>query len=503
MILPARACGLCGMTRLALVLAFLLLLVPAATVARGQPAGSARETSIFYYPWYGTPSWDGGYSHWDQNGHTPPLDLASSYYPARGPYSSQDPRVVAAQMRDIAGAGIKEVVSSWWGWGSSEDLLLPMIVRMATRQGMHVAAQIEPYDGRTAESVGTDLVHLHGLGINRAYVYHPFEIDEASWAAVLPTVQGVQVLAQTANVARAQAAHFAGIYTYDVVSFGPATLGPLCTRAHKAGLVCAPSVGPGYEALRATGDTHVRPRDGGATYDAMWRAAIHAGADRVTITSYNEWHEGTQIEPAMTPLPRRLTAVGRPVTSPVREPYESYEGAYGLHGRQASRAYLTRTAYWTALYRAGLSPSGSARVTRKPAAHGRKGGMGAERWRMLSMTDTFGTAVPGGPKGRRHAAFRASCRNLRLDVMPSRLMPAVRVTGSDTVVRPLGRSAPWRTRAARETPCYRGRRPQALLGMSVITRCASSSGDSRSICTRRTASRTNFGGKLEVRKGGG
>src|SRR5436190_20765337 len=99
MILPARACGLCGMTRLALVLAFLLLLVPAVTVARGQPAGSARETSIFYYPWYGTPSWDGGYSHWDQNGHTPPLDLASSYYPARGPYSSQDPRVVAAQMR--------------------------------------------------------------------------------------------------------------------------------------------------------------------------------------------------------------------------------------------------------------------------------------------------------------------------------------------------------------------------------------------------------------------
>ena len=30
----------------------------------------------------------------------------------------------------------------------------------------------------------------------------------------------------------------------------------------------------------------------------MWKAAIRAGADRVTITSYNEWHEGTQIEPA-------------------------------------------------------------------------------------------------------------------------------------------------------------------------------------------------------------
>jgi glycoprotein endo-alpha-1,2-mannosidase len=467
------------MTRLALVLAILLPLLPAGTVSGGHAAGVPREASIFYYPWYGTPKWDGSYAHWDQNGHTPPLDLASSYYPARGAYSSRDPRVVAAQMRDIAGAGIKEVVSSWWGWGSSEDLLLPMIVRMATRVGLQVAVQIEPYDGRTAQSVGEDLVHLHQLGIARAYVYHPFEIDEASWAAVLHSVQNVQVLAQTANVVRAQAAGFAGVYTYDV-----------------------PSVGPGYDALRATGDTHVRQRDGGTTYDAMWRAAIHAGADRITITSYNEWHEGTQIEPAMTPLPRRLSVAGAPVSSPVREPYSSYEGAYGLHGRLASRAYLTRTAYWTGLYRAGLAVPSSVRAVWKPAAHGRKAAIRAERGRMPTMADRPRNPVSNGPKGRCHAAFRARGSNLLLGVMPSRLIPAVRVTGSDTVVRPLGRAAP-RTRATREGSCYRARRPHALLGMSVITRCARSSGDSRSNCTRRTASSTGlYWGKARRSKGG-
>lgn len=36
----------------------------------------------------------------------------------------------------------------------------------------------------------------------------------------------------------------------------------------------------------------------------MWRAAIDAKPDIVSITSFNEWGEGTQIEPAITPGPR-------------------------------------------------------------------------------------------------------------------------------------------------------------------------------------------------------
>ena len=33
-------------------------------------------------------------------------------------------------------------------------------------------------------------------------------------------------------------------------------------------------------------------------YDNEWKAAIAAHARWVGITSFNEWHEGTQIEPA-------------------------------------------------------------------------------------------------------------------------------------------------------------------------------------------------------------
>ena len=31
----------------------------------------------------------------------------------------------------------------------------------------------------------------------------------------------------------------------------------------------------------------------------MWKAALNIGAEIVSITSFNEWHEGTQIEAAI------------------------------------------------------------------------------------------------------------------------------------------------------------------------------------------------------------
>ena len=71
------------MYRVGLVLAALALV---ATAAAGS-VGAARPSptaAIFYYPWFGTPSRDGDYDHWQQNGHSPAGDLASSFYPSRG-----------------------------------------------------------------------------------------------------------------------------------------------------------------------------------------------------------------------------------------------------------------------------------------------------------------------------------------------------------------------------------------------------------------------------------
>jgi hypothetical protein len=312
--------------RLPLLALTLLLGLP----ALGQ-AGPPRS-AIFFYPWYSNVRHDGGYAHWTQGGHQPPFDLASQFFPARGAYSSSDPRVLREQMRDIAAAGVDEVVSSWWGPGSREDLRLPAVIRTAKRFNLRVGVQLEPYADRTVASVGADLAYLRSLGVRDVYVYRSNDFAAEDWWTVTRAPNGMRLIAQTNRVGFAARAGFAGFYTYDILLYDGAKFDRFCSQARKLGILCAPSVGPGYEATAATGDTRVKPRLDGGTYDSMWRAANDAGADIVTITSYNEWGEGTQIEPA--------GRGGR---------YQSYEGAYGLHGRAAARAYITRTRYWTDL----------------------------------------------------------------------------------------------------------------------------------------------------------
>jgi len=323
------------MRRLCSLFALIALAAPAAS-----RAGDVR-VSAFYYPWYGTAARDGAYLHWSQDGHTPPDDIASAYYPALGLYSSADKLVIGRQMNEIKAAGIDEIAVSWWGRGSAEDARLGAVVAAAHLDGISVAAHLEPYGGRTVESTVGDIGYLRGYGITTFYVYRPFDLPVADWAAAAAALHtgGSVLFAQTGLVGAAAAAHFDGVYTYDIVTYSGDKFGRLCRQAHHMHLLCAPSVGPGYDARRADGDTKLKPRDRGSTYDSMWRAAIAARPDRVTITSFNEWHEGTQIEPAA--MAGRHGAYR----------YLGYDGAYGIRGPAVANAYLDRTRYWSGVFR--------------------------------------------------------------------------------------------------------------------------------------------------------
>src|SRR5262249_43466559 len=184
------------------------------------------------------------YEHWAQGGHAPPVDIASSYYPAYGPYSSSSSTVIAMQLGEASRAGINELAVSWWGWGSPEDNVLPDVIAGAARTDVQIAVHIEPYRGRTVATVVNDAAHLRSLGIRTIYVYQPFAgIDPAGWADANDRLhaQGMTTFAETGLVGQAVAGHFSGIYTYDTVTYRARLLSRLCNQAHTKGLPCAPS----------------------------------------------------------------------------------------------------------------------------------------------------------------------------------------------------------------------------------------------------------------------
>jgi len=87
-----------------------------------------------------------------------------------------------------------------------------------------------------------------------------------------------------------------------------------------------PSIGPGYidTNVRPWNSQTIRSRNNGNYYKQMFQDLPKDNDMIVTITSFNEWHEGTQIEPAIE------KKVSNSIT------YESY------HQGPFSYIYLTR-----------------------------------------------------------------------------------------------------------------------------------------------------------------
>lgn len=141
-----------------------------------------------------------------------------------------------------------------------------------------VAAHFEPYRGRTVASTEADIDYLRGQGISAFYVWASTDLPAAEWAEMNLRLHGVRHFANTNLVGRAAAGGFDGLYTYDVLLFDRTLFPRLCAQARKLNLFCAPSVGPGYDARRATTDTRLKPRRNGVRYDSMWRGAVRAGA---------------------------------------------------------------------------------------------------------------------------------------------------------------------------------------------------------------------------------
>ncbi len=299
-----------------------------------------HEVLAFYYPWYGTPERHGHWVHWE-NVRSNEHDIASAtHYPVRGAYDSHDPAIIDWHIQCARTNGVTGFISSWWGRNGFEDRVVPLLLDCARKQNFKISVYWETAPGSGSEQIaravedlvylvkqyGADPAFLKANGKPVIFVYGRVleEVPLESWPVI---ITGAQAKAgDFVLIADSYAADygrlFDGLHTYNVASFvagkNPAELRTAVASeylnsvkaARRFGRISCITVIPGYD------DTKIRKpglkanRFNGQTYRVLWDEATKANPDWVLITSWNEWHEGSEIEPSFEDGEKYLNLTG-------------------------------------------------------------------------------------------------------------------------------------------------------------------------------------------------
>ncbi len=296
-----------------------------------------KKVLAFYYAWYGNPEtqrrWRG--RDWREVDEANKRIGSSTHYPVLGPYSSHDPKVVEQHCRWAKEAGIDGFIVSWWQPNDFHDRAMPLILDKAQKFGLEVTAYFETVPNKDRKKALSDVLYL----LNR-YGRHPvwlkvngkpvlFVYDRAiqqigldGWLWVIAEANrryeggavfiGDQISLRAARI-------FDGIHTYNITgrtarksvseikTWAERTFPQWVATAGEGRIACL-SIIPGYDDSKM-GRKLPRPiteRHNGETYRVLWEAAIAANPDWVLITSWNEWHEGSEIEPSVEHGDREL-----------------------------------------------------------------------------------------------------------------------------------------------------------------------------------------------------
>lgn len=282
-----------------------------------------REVLAFYYTWYG-PS-----RHWGKVDAARHDIEASRDYPLKGAYDSHDPDIIAWQISTAQKHGITGFIATWWGQGTYEDQAVQPVLEVAAREDFKVSIYWETAPGKGPEQIDNavnDLAYVLTLyGTNNAFL----KVDGQPVIFVYGRVMGQLPFAAWPEIisrARAKAGDFLlvvdgysgrnaglfdGLHTYNICGSvkgkTPAELRAWAAMhyanavklARGNGRIACVTVIPGYDDTKIRKPGLKADRLNGRAYRVLWDEAIKARPDWVLITSWNEWHEGSEIEPSL------------------------------------------------------------------------------------------------------------------------------------------------------------------------------------------------------------
>lgn len=274
----------------------------------------------FYYPWYGNPMCSSGMEfHWEDVTYQ---DIGTSrYYPLLGPYDSQDERLIEAHIKLAKASGIDGFISSWWGIDTFEDRSLKRIMNIANGLGFSITIYYESVREMDQNQVVSELSYvlrnyanepsflkIEGRPVIFLYAIQAYYRDARFWQQVVGRVKestntDVLFIADTTDVSFRNV--FDAFHKYiPIWGNGTHVWETLYENADKArearfhGRISVTTVYPGNDDRKVRKPGTYFDREDGGRYDSTWISAIDSYPDMVLICSWNEWHEGTNIEQA-------------------------------------------------------------------------------------------------------------------------------------------------------------------------------------------------------------
>ncbi len=293
------------------ILLILLSIAGSYRLASAAPlpqSGSDPLVLAFYYTWYDENTWS-----YDQL-----ADLPAE------PYVSRDRGVMRRHIDQAKAAGIDAFIVAWYGPdGNQTEENLRALLDEAAARNFKIGVLFETNSpflngvdgaagalGHWQASHAQHPAYLRVDGRPVLFFWRTQQYGAGTWEGLRNAVDpGRGTLWIADGTDTGYLGVFDGHHLYSNTWNPPADLAAInnkfATQVAAAGnrtgvfKYWVATVMPGYDDIRVRGG-FAQDRAGGAYYERSWQAALGSNPDWIIITSFNEWPEGSQIEPSVS-----------------------------------------------------------------------------------------------------------------------------------------------------------------------------------------------------------